>query len=442
VSGVAGEDQLASSQILSKHPNPLDKYKTIFSSILPGKTLLDIEPASPKEFQYKDSAGGATLPFSSLSSGEQEVVKVLFDVARKDIRHSVVIVDEPELHLHPTLTFRLIEALKSIGDHTNQFIFLTHSSDLISTYFGTGDVYFIDSTERTSNQAHRLSDLNTHHVDVAALIGDNLGLIAVGKKLVFVEGENSSIDRLTYHKISQVVNTEIRVLPVGSVHNIMTLSKIEEQIRQSIFGIDLFMIRDRDGLSDDQVSKLELNGRVRCLGRRHIENYFLDEDVLLEVAERLYLTEKNPLLNLEYIRAETFRIAEESISFTLHKNINEHLTLNYFVNPPSIKNLNTKTLDEVKLEISNGIVQNICELSTQLTEDSMRELVDREEQALRSMLADGSWRFYFQGKYIFSKICSSVLREDKLRVRHAYVDVALSSNSSVFDDIKDIFSEF
>lgn len=133
-------------QIIQENPDPLDKYKIIFAQLLPGKELQEIKPESPREFHYKDIAG-TILPFSSLSSGEQEVVKVIFDVARKDIKHSVIIVDEPELHLHPTLTFKLIETLKLIGDHTNQFIFLTHSADLISTYYSTGNVYFIDSVQ-------------------------------------------------------------------------------------------------------------------------------------------------------------------------------------------------------------------------------------------------------------------------------------------------------
>ena len=289
---VKSNPDLIGRDILEKYPDPLEKYKKIFSSILPGKELLDIDPVSPREFRYKD-ASGPELNFGSLSSGEQEVIKVLFDVARKDIRHSVIIVDEPELHLHPTLTFRLIEALKNIGDHTNQFIFLTHSSDLISTYYSTGDVYFIDQKADGSNQAHRLSDLSHEHKEVASLIGQNLGLFAVGKKLVFVEGEESSIDRLAYQKISQIVDPEIRVIPAGSVFNIMTLSSIEEQIRKAIFGIELYMIRDRDGLSDEQILALEKNGRIKCLKRRHIENYFLDDEVLFKVAQRLYLTESN-----------------------------------------------------------------------------------------------------------------------------------------------------
>ncbi len=146
-------------------------------------------------------------------------------MARKDIRHSVIIVDEPELHLHPTLAFKLIETLKNIGDHTNQFLFLTHSSDLISTYYSTGDVYFIDQSSGAHNQAHRLSDINDKHHEVASLIGQNLGLFAVGKKIVFVEGEESSIDRLTYQKIAQTVNADIRVIPTGSVLNILALNQ-------------------------------------------------------------------------------------------------------------------------------------------------------------------------------------------------------------------------
>ena len=209
--------------IIKRNPDPFEKYKKIFNELLPDKQLLDITPAKPREFQYKDESG-QELPFNSLSSGEQEVIKVLFDVARKEIKHSVIIVDEPDLHLHPTLTFKLIEALKSIGEHTNQYIFLTHSADLISTYYSTGNVYFIDSSQSGSNQAHRLSDLNNSHHQVVQLIGQNLGLFAVGKKLIFVEGENSSIDRLTYHTVAQSIDTEMKIIPVGSVFNLMTLN--------------------------------------------------------------------------------------------------------------------------------------------------------------------------------------------------------------------------
>lgn len=429
---------LLGSEILKKYPDPMLKYKEIFTTILPNKTLLDINPAAPGEFKYSDESG-QPLPFSSLSSGEQEVIKVLFDVARKDIRHSVIIVDEPELHLHPTLTFKLIEALKNIGDHTNQFIFLTHSPDLISTYYSTGDVYFIDQKDNGGNQAHRLSDLDHEHKEVASLVGQNLGMFAIGKKLVFVEGEKSSIDRLSYQKIAQVIDPEIRVLPAGSVLNILTLNNIEEQIRKAIFGIDLYMVRDRDGLSDEQVAALEKNGRIKCLKRRHIENYFLDDEVLFMVAQRLYLTEGNPSLTREHIAETTKKIAEESLGFNVYKNAKDYLSFNHFLRSPTVKSLETKTIDKIKEEIVASITLNRDALVNEISNETIQAWVSAEESRLRGKLHNGGWLNDFQGKYIFSRICGEILKADQIRVRHAYVDIALAERPAVLSEIAEMF---
>jgi len=428
-------------KIINDYPDPLKKYKDIFSMLLPGKELLDINPAAPKEFHFMVNGSGS-FPFRSLSSGEQEVVKVVFDVVRKDIKHSVIIVDEPELHLHPTLTFKLIETLKTIGDHTNQFIFLTHSADLISTYYSTGDVYFIENTQTGANQAHRLSELNHSHSEVVQLIGQNLGLFAVGKKIIFIEGENSSIDRLTYHSIVQKIIPEAKVIPVGSVANIITLNTIEEQIRNSIFGIDIFMIRDRDGLNEKQIEEIEKNGRIRCLKKRHIENYFLDAEILYKVAEKLYVTSTISDLSIESIETNIKEIAEKSLNFNLLKNTKEFLALNHFFKVPTVKGVDTKEISLIKTEIINGVKTSLCELSTGLNDAVFSSWLDNEEKRLVELLKTDNWKTEFQGKIIFNKLCSDLLKTDVVRVRQAYVDIALTEKPDVFKDITDIFKTF
>ena len=426
--------------IIDKNPNPLQKYKKIFSGLLPGKKLLDIDPAQPREFQYQDELG-QILPFNSLSSGEQEVVKVIFDVARKDIKHSVIIVDEPELHLHPTLTFKLIETLKTIGDHTNQFIFLTHSADLISTYYSTGDVYFIDSLQTGLNQAHKLSDLNHSHKELVQLIGENLGLFAVGKKLVFVEGEDASIDRLTYHKIAQKYLPEAKFVPVGSVENLLTLNAFEEQIRNSIFGIDLYMIRDRDGLSDSKIKEIETSGRIKCLKKRHIENYFLDSEILFKVVEKLYITATNAEITQAFIEQKLKEIATNQVKLNLLQNTKEYLKLNHNFDIPTVKSLDTKDLSSIKTEMIGNITLSLNQLSTNLSEEKLTGWMDQEQSNLESTLQTEDWKNSFQGKQIFSVFCG-VLSEDPLKVRQAYVDIALEEKPEVFDDIKEIFQSF
>lgn len=433
--------EITAQTIKEKLPHPLQKYKEIFNTLLPGKELLDINPASPREFQYKDKSG-ATLSFNSLSSGEQEVVKVLFDVARKDIKDSIIIVDEPELHLHPTLTFKLIEALKSVGDHSNQFIFLTHSADLISTYYSTGNVYFIDSEQGGANQAHRLSDLNHSHKELVDLIGENLGLFAVGKKLVFVEGEDSSIDRLVYHALAQKYLPEAKVIPVGSVENIITLNAFEEQIRNSIFGIDLYMVRDRDGLSTNQIAALEQGGKIKCLNKRHIENYFLDAEILFKVAQKLYITTTKPEITQQFIEDQLKSIASDQIKLNLLQNTKEYISSNHNFNIPTVKSLDTKTCDAIVSEFSTETANTLSSLSGNLSAENLTNWMNTEKMRLENALTNNSWKDEFQGKSIFSRLCRDVLDEDKIKIRQAYIDVAVAEKPSVFDDIKNILEGF
>ncbi len=428
------------ADILKKFPLPLEKYKEVFADILPRKELQDINPAKPNEFSYKDISG-QILPFSSLSSGEQEVVKILFDVARKEIRHSIFIIDEPELHLHPTLTFKLIEALKSIGEHTNQFIFLTHSADLISTYYTTGNVFFIDINQSGDNQAHRLSELDTSHHDLVQLIGENLGLFAVGKKIVFVEGETSSIDRLTYHKIGIKANSELKFSPVGSVVNLGALKAVEEQLRNSLFGVDMYMLRDRDGLRQEQIDELESNGKLFCLKRRHIENYFLNEIILNKVALHLYLDKSGIDVTPENIAIQMKRIAEETIGLNLYKNFKEYVAANYSVKVPKIKSIETMKLTDVKKEISDGLEISLKKLSSDLEKSKTSKWLNEEQIRLEKLLLSDNWKNEFQGKTIFNRICGEVLKGNSISIRECYVDIALKENETGILEIAEMFKK-
>ena len=96
------------AEALAAHPDPFLPYQQVFAQLLPGKTLEPIDPKAPQEFRYRVDANANPMYFGALSSGEQEVVRVTFDLVWKEISHSVILVDEPELHLHPTLTFRLL----------------------------------------------------------------------------------------------------------------------------------------------------------------------------------------------------------------------------------------------------------------------------------------------------------------------------------------------
>ncbi len=176
--------------------------------------------------------------------------------------------------------------------------------------------------------------------------------------------------------------------------------------------------------------------------KRHIENYFLDPEILFNVAEKLYLTAITPSLTKEFIEVETKRIAEESLNFNLLKNTKEYLGLNHFFKIPTVKSIDKKSIADIKTEIMSGVKNSIGVLSTGLDETTFTAWLDNEELRLKELLKSDAWKDEFQGKIIFTKLCAEILKDDHLRIRQAYVDLALIDKPILFDDIIDFFKEF
>jgi predicted ATPase len=69
---------------------------------------------------------GKIFDLAEMSSGEQAVFALMYEFVRLDIRKSVVLIDELELHLHPPQQQAMLGALRQIGPDC-QFLITTHS---------------------------------------------------------------------------------------------------------------------------------------------------------------------------------------------------------------------------------------------------------------------------------------------------------------------------
>jgi hypothetical protein len=424
---------------LDANPDPFAPYQEVFTQLLPGKSLEPLNPRQPREFHYRVGRLGP-YPFQTLSSGEQEVVKVAFDLIWKQIRHCVILVDEPELHLHPALTFRLLETIKALGEGTNQLILFSHSPDLISTYHSSGSVYFIDVDQTHGNQAKQLSTIATDHRETARAASANLGLFAVGKKLVFIEGSDASVDRLTYHHIANSSFPEAYLLPMGSVRTLSHLRHVSQELEKAIFGVDLFMIRDRDGLSDEQVRSLESNDRFRVLPRRHIENFFLDADVLAAVASHFYL--QPHWHDSAHIESVLSNIAKECVHAAILDEIKNRVRLDGHLRCPNLKSPELMALDDLKRTLIEGLAAESKALSHQYETTAVDQLISATANRLARSLTDGSWKSVFPGKRILARLAADHFHVDVTRLRQAYVTIALAAYPDTFRPIGQIFEHF
>lgn len=275
---------------LTKLKDPTEKYLNIFAKLLYPKKMLPIDINS-STIQYIDD-DGTTRPFSELSSGEREVVILTFDIITQNPSHCLILIDEPEVHLHPELTFRLIKALKAIGEN-NQYFLFTHSPDIIGNSLDTG-VHFVRPKVRvpTGNQVVRIDENNIEAFQNIPNIRETIGMVSVGKKLLFVEGNNTSIDRNVFATIAKDAKIDVAIIPSESCTNINNMALMCETLEKGLFGVELFMVRDRDSLAPAQISTFheKSKGRLVFLPFYHIENAFLMPKAIAVVARKILLS--------------------------------------------------------------------------------------------------------------------------------------------------------
>jgi energy-coupling factor transporter ATP-binding protein EcfA2 len=79
-------------------------------------------------------SSGQELKPNVLSSGEKQLLVLFCNVAQASDRESIFIIDEPELSLNVNWQRSLIRALQKLGAGSVQFVFATHSLELLARH--------------------------------------------------------------------------------------------------------------------------------------------------------------------------------------------------------------------------------------------------------------------------------------------------------------------
>ncbi len=95
------------------------------------KVKLDIERPNYSSLDYSlklIDENSHEKPIDLFSSGEKGLLQLIFAIFGRDIKHGVMVIDEPEVHIHPQMQQKIIEILrKAISDLDMQFIVATQS---------------------------------------------------------------------------------------------------------------------------------------------------------------------------------------------------------------------------------------------------------------------------------------------------------------------------
>ncbi|MEA2018375.1 MAG: AAA family ATPase [Campylobacterota bacterium] len=164
------KDYIIKEERLSNKSNPIertkdaiDKFNEIFknSDLITKLVNLDVHNQNRPIF---NTINGEDVTIDKLSSGEQQLYARVVSLMILNPHNSVILIDEPEIALHPKWQIDIMKIYKSIGKN-NQFIVTTHSPFIIAQTPYQNLIFLIKENEKIVakqfNEAPLDVDINT-----------------------------------------------------------------------------------------------------------------------------------------------------------------------------------------------------------------------------------------------------------------------------------------
>lgn len=192
------------------------------------------------------TAGGRDFTINQASSGEKEIINFLFGILTLNIRSGLIVIDEPDLHLHPKWQKALLELLIEVGRNTgNQIVLATHSPTFIAPQtIGNVRRVFKDCAGATQVQTVAPTEMENTRALFHIVTTHNNERMFFADKVALVEGIQ---DRLVFEGLlnlySQYLDrTEVvEVLEVHGKHNFESYRRFLESM-----GVEVLIIADQD----------------------------------------------------------------------------------------------------------------------------------------------------------------------------------------------------
>ncbi|WP_425713171.1 ATP-dependent nuclease [Georgenia sp. Z1344] len=215
---------------------------------------------------------GITHELEDLSNGEREMLGMLYYVAQLSAHGGVLLLDEPEKHLHPSLQSSVLTAMLSVASR-GQALTVTHSPNLISAAPSDAVIIVHPAWGSATNQVQ-----STNSDDTSAGALADLGIprrdLFQSSFLLVVEGQD---DQQRLKMLLPDVLADAKVLIAGGRREALNVAT---SLRKLEPGIPWLCVVDRDYLTDQEVARIEESGNTFVWGARMLENLLLDTELL------------------------------------------------------------------------------------------------------------------------------------------------------------------
>jgi len=247
----------------------IDMVKELWEKILPHREL--IIGGLRIQTCIKDQSD-KIYNSSEMSDGER-VIFYLIGQCLAAPENGIIVIDEPELHLHKSIQIPLWSEIEKLRNDC-LFVYLTHDVDFASAKENSKKIW-LKSFDGQSWQWEEISeDSNLPNELIIEILGSR-------KPIVFVEGENGSFDVSLYREIL----SDFLVIPRGSCTQVIQSVKALKANSQ-LHHLQVYGIIDRDRRPQHEIVKLEQDS-IYVLNVAEVENLFCAQEILEIVSNRL-----------------------------------------------------------------------------------------------------------------------------------------------------------
>lgn len=209
--------------------------------------------------------GDKQYPAYKMSDGEREIFYVVGRVLLAK-ESALIVVDEPELHLHKSILNKLWDKLEERRKDC-QFIYLTHDIDFAASR--SAKKCWLKSYNSEVIEEWDLEPLDE------GIIPEHLLMMILGsrKRILFCEGVNHSLD----NQVFEILFPDYTIVPVNTCKDVINYTRAYNKLENKYS--EAFGIIDKDFRTEEQLAKLS-SEKVFSYDVAEIENLFLVEEFI------------------------------------------------------------------------------------------------------------------------------------------------------------------
>ena len=384
----------------------------LFQLFLPDKTFRGPEAVEGGEVAFRVWVDDTNYhDINELSSGEKEILFAYLRARTLSPRQSVLLIDEPELHLNPGLVQGLPQFYeKHIGrDLDNQIWLVTHSDRFLREALETAGmtVYHMQHAIAVDAGANQLQTID-NRASIQALFIDLVGDLAAyqpGGKVVILEGENSNFDEKTIRRLFPNVTKSINLISAGSKSNVRRLHEtVDTMMSGGLAPTEVLSIVD----PDSEIWNRDTKGKGNRLEWTvyHIENYLLDATYIKRALDVVKL-EGAGRLTTGHIERRLENAAEKLIETLALERVHGRLRRKL----RRAIEIQLETSREADRQLANAVcaaTSAVAEIGANYSRTVAKMEIEEAEQEFRAMWSDGMWREKFPGRRILKGLCGTL----------------------------------